>query len=85
VVPDPQAGAASTVGNVLWFILAGWWLALSQALAGVAYCLTIIGIPFGIGCFKIARLSINPLGKKIVDVEYADAVRSGWSSVVPIQ
>lgn len=76
VVADPQAGAPSTIGNVLWFILAGWWLALTQFFVGVAYCLTIIGIPFGIANFKLARLSINPLGKRIVPVEYANAMAS---------
>ena len=66
VVADPDAAAASTIGNVLWFILAGWWLALLQLAVGIAYCLTIIGIPFGIANFKLARLSINPLGKRVV-------------------
>jgi uncharacterized membrane protein YccF (DUF307 family) len=74
VLPDPQAGAPSTIGNVLWFILAGWWLALGQIIVGVLYCITIIGIPFGIANFKLARLSVNPLGKRIVPVEYADAM-----------
>ena len=53
VVPDPAAGAPSVVGNVLWFLLAGWWLFLLQVGLGIAYCLTIIGIPFGIACFKL--------------------------------
>jgi uncharacterized membrane protein YccF (DUF307 family) len=80
VLPDPEAGAASTIGNVLWFILAGWWLALGQLVAGVFYCLTIIGIPFGIANFKLARLSINPLGKRVVPIEYADAFTTGYRS-----
>jgi uncharacterized membrane protein YccF (DUF307 family) len=71
VVADPTAGAASTIGNVLWFILAGWWLVLLQVAIGIAYCITIIGIPFGIASFKLARLSINPLGKRVVPVEFA--------------
>ncbi len=85
VVRDPEAGAPSTIGNILWFILAGWWLALLQFVSGVALCLTIIGIPFGIALFKLARLSVNPLGKKVVPVEYADAVASGWQQYVPVQ
>lgn len=79
VVRDPEAGAPSTIGNILWFILAGWWLALSQALMGIGYFITIIGIPLGVACFKLAGLSINPLGKKIVPIEYADVARTGYS------
>jgi len=85
VVRDPGSGAPSTIGNILWFILAGWWLVLLQVGTGIFYCLTIIGIPFGIANFKLARLSINPLGKKVVPVEYADAAREGWQGYVPIQ
>ena len=77
VVPDPYAGAPSAIGNVMWFILAGWWLVLLQGAVGVAYCLTIIGIPFGIANFKLARLSINPLGKQVVPVEFAEQARFG--------
>jgi uncharacterized membrane protein YccF (DUF307 family) len=85
VIRDPDAGLASTIGNVLWFILAGWWLALGQFIAGVGLCITIIGIPFGIANFKLARLSLNPLGKQVVPVEYADAAVSGFQSYVPVQ
>ena len=85
VMRDPGAGLASTIGNVLWFILAGWWLALGQFIVGVGLCITIIGIPFGIANFKLARLSLNPLGKQIVPVEYADAANSGFQSYVPVQ
>ncbi len=85
VVPDPDAGVASTIGNIIWFILAGIWLAIGQFLVGVALCITIIGIPFGIANFKLARLSLNPLGKNIVPVEYADAARTGFQSYVPVQ
>jgi len=84
VVADPQAGLPSAIGNVLWFILAGVWLAIAQFLVGVGLCLTIIGIPFGIANFKLARLSLNPLGKKIVPVEYADVARTGLDAYVPI-
>ena len=65
-VPTPGAGAASTLGNVLWFLLIGWWLALLHVAAGIAYCLTIIGIPFGIALFKLALVGLFPLGKQVV-------------------
>jgi uncharacterized membrane protein YccF (DUF307 family) len=66
VVQNPQAGAPSTVANVLWFILVGVWMALSHVLLGVLLCLTIIGIPLGLGNFKLAAVAIAPLGKEIV-------------------
>lgn len=54
------------LANFLWIILAGLWLAISHALAGISYCLTIIGIPFGIAHFKLAIVSFAPLGKRQV-------------------
>jgi uncharacterized membrane protein YccF (DUF307 family) len=66
VVARPTAGVASVVGNVLWFLVAGWWLALVQLLAGLLLCVTVIGIPFGVASFKMAGLAIAPLGKEIV-------------------
>jgi uncharacterized membrane protein YccF (DUF307 family) len=65
-VPTPGAGVASALGNALWFLFVGWWLALLHVLAGVAYCLTIIGIPFGIALFKLALVGLFPLGKQVV-------------------
>ncbi|MDY7103701.1 MAG: YccF domain-containing protein [Actinomycetota bacterium] len=58
--------ALSLVGNVLWFILAGFWLALAHLLLGVLLCITIIGIPLGIGNFKLIPLALFPFGKDIV-------------------
>ncbi len=66
VVRRPDAGVASVVGNVLWFILAGFWIALGHVMLGVLLCLTIIGIPLGLGNFKLASVAIAPLGKEIV-------------------
>jgi uncharacterized membrane protein YccF (DUF307 family) len=66
VVRRRDAGAASTVGNVIWFILAGLWLAIGHIGTGILLCLTIIGIPFGIANFKLAVVAIAPLGKDIV-------------------
>jgi uncharacterized membrane protein YccF (DUF307 family) len=65
-VPTPGAGVASALGNVLWFLFAGWWLALLHVAAGIAYCVTIIGIPFGIALFKLALVGLFPLGKRVV-------------------
>jgi uncharacterized membrane protein YccF (DUF307 family) len=56
----------SAVANVLWFILAGWWLALAHLLAGILLCLTIIGIPLGVASFKMAGAALVPFGKEVV-------------------
>ena len=74
-VERPDAGAASFVGNVLWLILAGWWLALGHIITGVLLCITIIGIPFGIANFKLIPLSLMPLGKEIVPTDAPFATR----------
>ena len=77
---NPDAGVASVIGNVLWVLLGGWWLALAHIVAGVALCLTIIGIPLGLACFKLVPISFWPLGVEIVSVEEADAfgARRAW-------
>ena len=62
--------------NFLWCILAGLWLAILHALAGIAYCITIIGIPFGLAHFKLAQVSFAPLGKVIVSTDVAIAARA---------
>jgi uncharacterized membrane protein YccF (DUF307 family) len=66
VVARPDAGAASMVGNVVWFVLVGLWMAIAHLTLGVLLCLTIVGIPLGIGNFKLAAVAIAPLGKEIV-------------------
>jgi uncharacterized membrane protein YccF (DUF307 family) len=58
----------SVVANVLWFILAGWWLALAPLFAGILLCITIIGIPLGIASFKMAGAALVPFGKEIVSL-----------------
>ncbi|MGC4933162.1 YccF domain-containing protein [Gordonia sp. DT30] len=80
VVRKPQAGAASTIGNIVWLIVAGIWLALGHITAGIAMCLTIIGIPLGIASFKMVPVSLLPLGAQIVD---ADQQRSGYIATPP--
>jgi uncharacterized membrane protein YccF (DUF307 family) len=66
MVRRSTAGAASTIGNVLWFVLIGLWMALAHLISGLLLCLTIVGIPLGIGNFKLAAVAIAPLGKEIV-------------------
>ncbi|MGK5530483.1 YccF domain-containing protein [Streptomyces sp. URMC 129] len=61
-----DAGAASGVGNVIWLIVAGLWITLGHIVAGIGFCLTVIGIPFGIAHFKMIPVSLMPLGREIV-------------------
>jgi len=61
-----DAGLGSLIGNIIWIILFGWWLALGHLFTGIALCITIIGIPLGIANFKIIPISLVPLGVQIV-------------------
>lgn len=69
VVRMPTAGAASTIGNVIWIVVAGIWLALGHLTTGIAMCITIIGIPLGIASFKMIPVSLLPLGAEIVPTD----------------
>ena len=62
----PGAGLASVVGNVVWVILFGWWLAVGHLIAGVLLCLTVIGIPLGLASFKIIPITLVPLGVRVI-------------------
>jgi len=68
VVATSNAGVGSFLGNVIWVVLAGWWIALEHLISGIALCITIIGIPFGIANFKLIPVALMPLGKQIVDL-----------------
>ncbi len=74
VVTRPDAGIGAGIGNVLWILLCGWWLALAHLLTGIALCLTIIGIPLGLANFKLVPLALLPLGREIVELDDAAAV-----------
>ncbi len=69
LVDRRDAGVASVIGNVLWILLAGWWLALGHLFTGITLCLTIIGIPLGLANFKLIPVALLPLGRQIVDVD----------------
>src|SRR5512138_270647 len=57
----PSAGVGSGIGNVIWFIFAGWWLALGHIATAIAQFITIIGIPLGIANLKLVPVSLFPL------------------------
>lgn len=66
VVPRHEAGLASLIGNIIWLLVAGIWLAIGHVVTGIALCVTIIGIPLGIASFKMVPISLVPLGTEIV-------------------
>lgn len=77
VVQKPTAGVFSFLGNVIWFIFAGLWLAIGHIVSGIALAITIIGIPLAIADFKMIPISLAPLGKEIVP--------SGSTTITPPQ
>ena len=85
LVRRPDAGAASIAGNVIWFVLAGWWLALGHLVSGVLMCVTIIGIPLGLANFKLIPVSLTPFGREIVDLEQARRLGYADSVAMPTQ
>jgi uncharacterized membrane protein YccF (DUF307 family) len=69
VVRKPDAGAGAVVLNVVWIVLAGWWLALGHVVTAVAQAITIIGIPLAIANLKMIPISLVPYGKQIVPAD----------------
>lgn len=72
---DIGTGSLGLVGNIIWFIVAGVWLAIGHVVSAAACFVTIIGIPFGIQHLKLAAIALVPIGKTIVDKKLAAAVR----------
>jgi len=73
---DIGTGALGTIGNVIWFIFAGVWLAIGHVACAIANFVTIIGIPFGIQHLKLAGIALAPIGKTVVTKEVAAAARA---------
>jgi uncharacterized membrane protein YccF (DUF307 family) len=67
LVARPDAGVASMLGNAIWLLVAGWWLALGHIVTAIAQFITIIGIPLGLANLKMVPVSLFPLGHEIVD------------------
>ena len=82
LIKRPDAGAGSLIGNIIWFVLAGWWLAIGHVITGVAMCITIIGIPLGLANFKLIPVSLTPFGREIVDI--GQAQRLGYAAQVTV-
>lgn len=69
VVRKPGTQVMSTLGNIVWLLVAGIWLAIGHVTTGIALCVTIIGIPLGIANFKLVPVSLLPLGAEIVPTD----------------
>ncbi|MFC4124586.1 YccF domain-containing protein [Nocardia rhizosphaerae] len=69
VVDKPGAGAGSLIGNIIWFVFAGWWLAIGHIATSIALAVTIIGLPFAWANLKLVPLSLFPLGHEVVDAD----------------
>jgi len=72
---DIGTGGLGVIGNIVWFIFAGVWLAIGHVLSAILCFITIIGIPFGVQHLKLAGIALAPIGKTIVAKEVAAAVR----------
>ncbi len=72
---DIGTGSLGVLGNIIWFIFAGFWLAIGHVIAALLNVITIIGIPFGIQHLKLAGIALAPIGKTIVTKEIAAAAR----------
>lgn len=66
---DIGTGTLGTIGNVIWLVLAGWWLALAHLVIAIALAITIIGIPFAWAHLKLAGLALWPIGMMIVPAD----------------
>lgn len=77
---DIGTGVLGTIGNIIWFILAGVWLALGHVACAIVNFVTIIGIPFGIQHLKLAGIALAPIGKTVVTKEVAAAARAATAT-----
>jgi uncharacterized membrane protein YccF (DUF307 family) len=66
---DIGTGPLGTLGNIVWLLLAGWWLALGHLITAIALAITIIGLPFAWAHLKLAGMALWPIGKMIVPIE----------------
>jgi uncharacterized membrane protein YccF (DUF307 family) len=85
VVRRADAGAGSAIGNVLWFVLAGWWLIIGHVITGALLCLTIIGIPLGLANFKMIAVTFRPFGRDIVSIEEAERRGLSYDVAMPVR
>jgi uncharacterized membrane protein YccF (DUF307 family) len=78
VVKKPTAGAGLVIGNILWLLLAGWWLALAHIVTAFFLAITIIGIPLALGNLKLVPIALWPFGREIVPAADVCAALAGY-------
>ena len=79
---DPGTGPLGLLGNIIWFVLAGWWLALGLLITALLLAVTIIGLPFAWAHLKLAGIALWPIGKMIVPADAYDEIGvrpPGWA------
>jgi uncharacterized membrane protein YccF (DUF307 family) len=74
---SPVGGLLGLIGNLIWLVLAGWWLALGHLITAFFLAITIIGLPFAWAHLKLAGISLWPVGREIVSTD--EAQRTAWS------
>jgi uncharacterized membrane protein YccF (DUF307 family) len=77
LVRREDAGVPSVIGNVIWFLLAGWWLAIGHLVSAVALAITIIGIPLAVAHLKLIPISLVPFGREVVPIDQLPAGSTG--------
>ena len=79
VVKKPTAGGGSVIGNIIWLVLAGWWLALGHLVTALALAITIIGLPLALANIKLVPVALWPFGREIVDADRVSEATAGPS------
>jgi uncharacterized membrane protein YccF (DUF307 family) len=69
-------GPLGVLGNLIWLVFAGWWLALGHVITGLAWAITIIGLPFAWAHLKLAGIALWPIGRDVVSIEAAERIQS---------
>lgn len=85
LVKKQSAGAASGLGNLLWNILFGWWLALGHLLTAALQALTIVGLPLAATNIKLIPISLTPLGREVVPASAVAAATGDYSDAVSVE
>jgi uncharacterized membrane protein YccF (DUF307 family) len=69
-------GPFGVLGNLIWLVFAGWWLALGHVITGLAWAITIVGLPFAWAHLKLAGIALWPIGRDVVPIEVAERVQN---------
>jgi uncharacterized membrane protein YccF (DUF307 family) len=81
VIKSPSAGGASVIGNILWLIFCGWWLAIGHIATAFALAITVIGLPLAYANLKLVPVALWPFGRMIVKAEDVQAIHAPMAHV----